>query len=104
GGRRGAARARVGAARLGGDGDLTDDSREQLVALGVLASFAVLDIGPLGVTGHPFLSWRPSPGARDRACDRDGAFRSAPSPARTADLLARAVPGVVEWLNRSPSF
>lgn len=35
-----------------GDGDFLDEAREQLAAFGVLPPFAVLNIGPLGMTGH----------------------------------------------------
>jgi hypothetical protein len=44
--------ARVAAAHLGGDGDFLGDLGEGRAALFVLATLAVLDVGPFGMSGH----------------------------------------------------
>jgi hypothetical protein len=43
---------RVAAARAGGNGQLFDQARENLAALGVGSAFLVLDGMPLGMAGH----------------------------------------------------
>src|SRR5690606_16547835 len=45
----------VGAAELGGDGDLLDHPSEDLAALGIGPFLLVLDVGPLGMTRHRLL-------------------------------------------------
>ncbi|MNY24672.1 hypothetical protein D3C86_1584040 [compost metagenome] len=42
---------------LGGDGQLTNELGEDLAALGVLTPFAVLDVGPFGMTSHNSLRY-----------------------------------------------
>jgi hypothetical protein len=44
--------AEVAAALARGDDDLTDQPGPDLSALLVLAALAVLDVGPLGMSGH----------------------------------------------------
>src|SRR5690606_15145866 len=48
-------RLRVGPAPLRGDGQLPDDPRENLAALGVGPLLLVLDVGPFGMTRHRLL-------------------------------------------------
>jgi hypothetical protein len=43
---------RVAAAHLGGHGDFLDQLGEDLAALGILATLAVLDVGPLRMSCH----------------------------------------------------
>jgi hypothetical protein len=48
--------AQVAAPGAGGHGDLTDGAGPELAALLVLTALAVLNICPLAVSGHGFLS------------------------------------------------
>jgi hypothetical protein len=72
----------ITAAELGGDGDLLDDPGEQLAALLVLATLAVLDVGPFGMAGHVSCvpSWMP-----DVVGTRGGAWQHSPPPGRGTD-------------------